>query len=700
MLTFCRQITTVFKMSTFVSRVSPVTGKIEWIVQNDNYDYHQEVARSSYADMLHDTERNQKYELALSAAIDTMHRRGKKARVLDIGTGSGLLSMMAARSGADVITACEAFKPMADCARQIIQDNGFEAKIKLIPKRSTEVTVGSGGDMAERANILVTEVFDTELIGEGAIGTFNHAHKCLLEDDCIVVPSAANVYIQVVSSRFFKRWNTFESISLPNGELVVPPAEVSTCPGTAAVHDLQLGVATYDLFEPITEPTCVFSFDFCHKKSIELEEYKEVVVQALQGGHCDVLFMWWDLQMDMLSEVMLSTAPWWAHPTPNSIQWRDHWMQAVYYPVSQIDLKKSDRFKVHCFHDEYSMWFELNDIDNGPKSNMMPLCVCGAHIACSRTRVGMLNDKSRNSCFAEALLKVVDEDSVCLCISDESLLPIIAAKLGASKVYTIQTNPLSHKFLDAYIQSNKLEECVQVVNKSLEELTSEDFDGKKVNLLLGEPFFQTSVLPWDNIYYLYARSELSSLLSDDCIVMPAFASIKAIAVEFKDLHKIRAPVGNCEGLCLDALDKLVMAASDIADGYVEPHPLWEYPAIPLTEDFDILQLNFTTSLEGIKMLERDGTIEFCSSGTCNGVAVWMDYSLDNSRTISTGLMSPPVEGKELRWYPFSKQGVHFFKQPEIVDLTDEQRRWKLRHKVTFRPKTGEIELQFVVTSEN
>ena len=35
--------------------------------------------------------------------------------------------------------------------------------------------------MRERANILVTEVFDTELIGEGAIGTFHHAHKCLLQ---------------------------------------------------------------------------------------------------------------------------------------------------------------------------------------------------------------------------------------------------------------------------------------------------------------------------------------------------------------------------------------------------------------------------------------------------------------------------------------------------------------------------------------
>ena len=35
--------------------------------------------------------------------------------------------------------------------------------------------------MKERANILVTEVFDTELIGEGALKTFQHAHDNLLE---------------------------------------------------------------------------------------------------------------------------------------------------------------------------------------------------------------------------------------------------------------------------------------------------------------------------------------------------------------------------------------------------------------------------------------------------------------------------------------------------------------------------------------
>lgn len=37
------------------------------------------------------------------------------------------------------------------------------------------------GDLKEKANILVAEVFDTELIGEGALKTFKHAVDNLLE---------------------------------------------------------------------------------------------------------------------------------------------------------------------------------------------------------------------------------------------------------------------------------------------------------------------------------------------------------------------------------------------------------------------------------------------------------------------------------------------------------------------------------------
>ena len=61
----------------------------------------------------------------------------------------------------DIFYAVEEFRPIANCAEKIIKDNGFEDKIKLIRKRSTDVTVGSGSDMEFKANILVTEVFDT-----------------------------------------------------------------------------------------------------------------------------------------------------------------------------------------------------------------------------------------------------------------------------------------------------------------------------------------------------------------------------------------------------------------------------------------------------------------------------------------------------------------------------------------------------------
>ena len=47
------------------------------------------------------------YYEGLRVAIDELHSRGQPANVLDIGTGTGLLSMMAASCGADTVVACE-----------------------------------------------------------------------------------------------------------------------------------------------------------------------------------------------------------------------------------------------------------------------------------------------------------------------------------------------------------------------------------------------------------------------------------------------------------------------------------------------------------------------------------------------------------------------------------------------------------------
>ena len=72
--------------------------------------------------VLQDRARNDAYDLAITKVIQ---KKGGEARVLDIGTGSGLLSMMAARAGAKYVIACEGKKPIADIARYIVRKNGM-----------------------------------------------------------------------------------------------------------------------------------------------------------------------------------------------------------------------------------------------------------------------------------------------------------------------------------------------------------------------------------------------------------------------------------------------------------------------------------------------------------------------------------------------------------------------------------------------
>lgn len=158
--------------------------------------------------MLNDTRRNDAFEAAIIAAVAAA---GPAARVLDIGTGSGLLSMMAARAGAQSVTACEMVPVIAETARAIIADNGYGDRVTVHTMPSTELTVGAQLD--ERADILVSEILSSDLLTERVIDTFEDAHARLLKPDAIIIPRAATAIGCLVESEVLAGYVFVDKVS-------------------------------------------------------------------------------------------------------------------------------------------------------------------------------------------------------------------------------------------------------------------------------------------------------------------------------------------------------------------------------------------------------------------------------------------------------------------------------------------------------
>jgi len=139
---------------------------------------------SWHFDMLADKGRNDAYDAAIKKVVSD------KTSVLDIGSGSGLLSMMSARAGATQITSCEMESELAKVATQIVKDNGMADKIKVINKASTQLIVGK--DLPEKVDVIVSEILDTGLLGEGVYPSLRHARKELAKPNAIVIPKSAD----------------------------------------------------------------------------------------------------------------------------------------------------------------------------------------------------------------------------------------------------------------------------------------------------------------------------------------------------------------------------------------------------------------------------------------------------------------------------------------------------------------------------
>ena len=112
--------------------------------------------------------------------------------VVDLGSGTGILAMAAARAGASRVYAIEA-GAMADCAATLFAHGGFGDRITLMRRWSTTATVD------ERAGVLITETLGHDPWGEGIQALVSDARRRLLEPDARIIPSRIRWLAQPVS---------------------------------------------------------------------------------------------------------------------------------------------------------------------------------------------------------------------------------------------------------------------------------------------------------------------------------------------------------------------------------------------------------------------------------------------------------------------------------------------------------------------
>ncbi len=279
--------------------------------------------------MMGDRPRNDAYEAAINRAAPGRH-------VLDIGTGSGLLAMMAARAGATHVTTCEAVKLIAERAREIIALNGLSDRITVVDRRSSELVTGVG--ITERANLLVTEVFSSGLIHEGVLPTVEHAHQHLLTRNAVVIPAAASAMGYLIggpvieSMLFVGRANGFD----------LSPFNDFAPPNLAVVLDAVPHEVLSDDFELLR---------FEMKSTTYPMGSRPLTITATRAGVCAGVAQWIRLELDAHNR--------YENRPSSEGDSNGHWTQILYRFPKLVHVERGDNLRLMVRHDRKQIFVDL-----------------------------------------------------------------------------------------------------------------------------------------------------------------------------------------------------------------------------------------------------------------------------------------------------------------------------------------------------
>ncbi len=274
--------------------------------------------------MLNDRARTESY----LKAIEKVVRPGDT--VVEIGTGTGILAMAAARAGARRVYAIEANR-IGYAARENFIANGYGDRIQIIEGWSTRV------DLPEPADVLISEIIGNDPFGENVLFYTADARKRFLKPDARLIPERLRVFgIPVTISDGKLESNIFEPTGLGRwqewyGFDFSPLERFSSNTSTrffARAHSIRK-------WPMLSDPVLLSDIDF-QRCGAELPHVKESV-SILATGKWNGLFIYFTL--DLGGGIRLST-----HPNESGED--NSWSNPVWILPETRGVSPGDRFTI------------------------------------------------------------------------------------------------------------------------------------------------------------------------------------------------------------------------------------------------------------------------------------------------------------------------------------------------------------------
>lgn len=267
-----------------------------------------------HEEMLKDTVRTNAYRRAIEDNPDAF--KGKV--VLDIGCGTGILSIFAARAGAKHVYAIENAE-IALYAREIIKRNGFEKQITVVKGKMEEVKLP-----VDKVDIIISEWMGYFLLYESMLDSVLWARDKYLVKGGLMFPDRVTMYVAALEDSNFKAskkafWDDVYGVDMSvMAPTVMREPLVDVVPGKAV----------------ISSSSKILELDLC---TMNPKEVEFVASYQLKCNHRDTvhgLISWWDAGFSNLEKPqLLSTSPY-VKAT--------HWKQVVFYSQWNLQVNRGD----------------------------------------------------------------------------------------------------------------------------------------------------------------------------------------------------------------------------------------------------------------------------------------------------------------------------------------------------------------------